>query len=342
MDLISIIVPIYNTEKYLNRCIDSIINQTYKNLEIVLVDDGSTDKSGVICDDYAKSDSRIKVIHKENGGVSSARNVGIDNATGEYIMFVDADDELCLNAIEYIMELSKKNNADLICFQMKELEDIDDVNVNIFHKKIYSDIYINSSNISNGFFELYSNSNLFSPCNKLYKKSVVKNNNLKFDTKLSLLEDFEFNIRYMRVIESIYSVDEELYIRHWMPQSIESKGRFSFNQIPYIEYIQNAFLKYLKEKNIEMQPLYYSEYICCIDVARMWNLKNPNYTFFEKYKMNNDIFKSKIFKESLKYRKETWKTKVRVFLYKTNYLFILPLDLLGILKTKQKNRRIGL
>ena len=82
-NLISIIVPIYNVEKYLKKCIDSIINQTYKNLEIILVDDGSPDNCGKICDEYAKKDNRIKVIHKENGGVSSARNVGVENATGE-------------------------------------------------------------------------------------------------------------------------------------------------------------------------------------------------------------------------------------------------------------------
>ena len=91
-DLISVIVPVYNVEKYLNKCIDSIINQTYKNLEIILVDDGSQDSSGKICDEYTKKDNRIKVIHKENGGVSSARNIGLNNATGEWIAFIDADD----------------------------------------------------------------------------------------------------------------------------------------------------------------------------------------------------------------------------------------------------------
>lgn len=89
---ISIIIPIYNVEKYLKRCIDSIVNQTYKNTEIILVNDGSPDNCGEICDEYAKIDSRIKVIHKENGGLSSARNAGIDISSGEYIMFVDSDD----------------------------------------------------------------------------------------------------------------------------------------------------------------------------------------------------------------------------------------------------------
>ena len=90
--LISVIVPIYNVEKYLTKCIESIINQTYKNLEIILVDDGSPDKSPIICDEYAKKDNRIKVIHKKNGGLSDARNYGMSLATGEYISFIDSDD----------------------------------------------------------------------------------------------------------------------------------------------------------------------------------------------------------------------------------------------------------
>ena len=91
-DLISVIVPIYNVEKYLRRCVDSILNQTYKNLEVVLVDDGSPDACPAICDEYAQKDKRIKVVHKQNGGVSSARNTGLDFATGDYIAFVDRDD----------------------------------------------------------------------------------------------------------------------------------------------------------------------------------------------------------------------------------------------------------
>lgn len=110
-DLISVIVPVYNVEKYLNRCIDSIINQTYKNLEIILVDDGSPDNCGKICDEYAKKDSRIKVIHKENGGLSDARNAGINISIGKYITFVDSDDYLELNFIETLYNLNKKNNT---------------------------------------------------------------------------------------------------------------------------------------------------------------------------------------------------------------------------------------
>lgn len=114
--LISVIVPVYNVEKYLRQCLDSIINQTYRNLEIILVDDGSTDSSGIICDEYAQIDARIKVIHKENGGLSSARNAGLDVCIsgGDYVAFVDSDDWLELDMYERLYETSKKYNADIV------------------------------------------------------------------------------------------------------------------------------------------------------------------------------------------------------------------------------------
>lgn len=111
MDLITIIVPVYNVEQYLSRCIDSLIKQTYKNIEIILVDDGSTDLSGKICNEYANRNKSIKVIHKKNGGLSSARNVGLKNATGKYVGFVDSDDWVTPDMFEYLYHLLKKTNT---------------------------------------------------------------------------------------------------------------------------------------------------------------------------------------------------------------------------------------
>ena len=117
-DLISVVVPVYNVEKYLRRCVDSIISQTYNNLEIILIDDGSPDLCGEICDTYALADSRIKVIHKQNGGLSDARNCGIEISSGKYIAFVDSDDFIAAEYIEYLYGLLKKNKADISCCSM--------------------------------------------------------------------------------------------------------------------------------------------------------------------------------------------------------------------------------
>ncbi|MGM9600387.1 MAG: glycosyltransferase family 2 protein [Faecousia sp.] len=112
--LISVIIPVYNVEKYLQRCLDSVIEQTYKNLEVILIDDGSTDHSGEICDDYAAKDVRIHVIHQENQGVSAARNKGLDNVKGEYITFVDSDDYIVNDMIAELLRLSEEEHADIV------------------------------------------------------------------------------------------------------------------------------------------------------------------------------------------------------------------------------------
>ena len=116
---VSVIIPVYNVEKYLDRCVESVLDQTYKDLEIILVDDGTKDNSGIICDKYANKDSRIIVIHKENGGLSSARNVGIEIATGSAFFFLDSDDYLAIGCIEKMVSIMEENNADISIVQMK-------------------------------------------------------------------------------------------------------------------------------------------------------------------------------------------------------------------------------
>ena len=112
--ILSIIVPVYNVEQYLPRCIDSILNQTFATFELILVDDGSTDRCSIICDEYTKKDNRIKVIHKKNGGLSDARNVGIEKAKGKYISFIDSDDFIIDKTYEILVLEAEKNNLDVI------------------------------------------------------------------------------------------------------------------------------------------------------------------------------------------------------------------------------------
>lgn len=125
-DLISVVVPIYGVEEFLDNCVQSIFRQSYSNLEIILVDDGSPDRCGVMCDDYAKKDVRIKVIHKPNGGLSDARNAGIDIATGKYITFIDSDDYFSPDAIEYLYKLVKDHDADVSIGALKKTTSLSD------------------------------------------------------------------------------------------------------------------------------------------------------------------------------------------------------------------------
>lgn len=141
---ISVIIPVYKTEKYIHKCLDSVLNQTYKNLEVILVDDGSPDNCPVICDEYAQKDSRIKVFHKENGGLSSARNLGLDNMTGDYVSFVDSDDYIESDMIETMLNQLKSKNGDIaICLAKNDDEKRfeGDIYKNILEDRIGSQVW---------------------------------------------------------------------------------------------------------------------------------------------------------------------------------------------------------
>ena len=168
MDLISVIVPVYNVEKYLRRCIDSIINQTYTNLEIILVDDGSPDNCGKICDEYADKDSRIKVIHQQNGGLSAARNAGLDIATGDYIGFVDSDDYIAPEMYEKLYEALVQSDADVSICNFQRVDE--EGNRLKTREKINNDIFTNYQALT----ELQGNKGLcfIIVCNKLFNKAL--------------------------------------------------------------------------------------------------------------------------------------------------------------------------
>jgi len=175
--LISVIVPVYNVEKYLERCLDSIIHQTYTHLEIILVDDGSPDRCPEICDEYAEMDSRIIVIHKENGGISDARNVGMDAATGEWITFVDSDDWIEPEHIMSMIELHENTS----CIMVSDVNRIAESQERIIAKFIYQR---SESTINESVFGYV--------WNKLYPRSLI--DGIKFDRDVRYAEDLIYNL----------------------------------------------------------------------------------------------------------------------------------------------------
>lgn len=198
-DLISIIVPIYNVEKYLHRCIDSIINQKYKKLEIILVDDGSVDKSGSICDEYVQKDNRIKVIHKQNGGLGFARNSGLEMATGKYITFIDGDDYIGDSHIEKMYMLVKKTGSDTcIAGFTKVYSDRQEKHLSVCSGKIYKE------DITKEILPRMCGANLqggdyieMSVCMVLFSNEIIQQNHLKFVSEREYIsEDLVFDFEY--------------------------------------------------------------------------------------------------------------------------------------------------
>ena len=170
MDKVAIIIPVYNAGEFLKYSVESVLNQTYSNLEIILVNDGSKDNSGLLCDGYAEKDSRVKVIHKENGGLSSARNTGVENATADWIMFLDSDDYYDLKAVEYLVALRDKYAVDLVVTSIVEVR-------NYQTELNTDDISLGNSEKLDRYTGLvrmfYGNSVGTHPGGKLYKKEIL-------------------------------------------------------------------------------------------------------------------------------------------------------------------------
>ncbi len=195
---ISVIVPIYNTEKYLDACFVSITNQTYKNLQIILVDDGSPDRSGGICDTWAKQDSRIQVIHQENAGVSAARNAGLQLAVGELISFVDSDDVLPFDAYEQL--LGSWSQKDLV---MGRMELMQEDGTSIPNHQILPPPWFSLNDFIKELFEEKQCCYLGYLWDKLLKKSIIQDNDIRFDSAIKLNEDRLFLLEYLLHCSSI-------------------------------------------------------------------------------------------------------------------------------------------
>lgn len=211
---VSVIVPVYNVEKYLRRCLDSIINQTYQNLEIILVDDGSPDKCGAICDEYAEKDDRIVVIHKPNGGVSSARNVAIKESTGKYIVFIDSDDFVLPNYIAHLMSAGNRDYVAAGCYVQNKQNEWSEWR-NHPQKTSISQVKSNP--------ELINTIPTGTVWARRYKRELIVSHSLSFHSDITRGEDTLFNCCYLKSCETISVIDAVDYMYQYNSTSATSK-----------------------------------------------------------------------------------------------------------------------
>lgn len=200
---VSIIVPVYKAEDYLSRCIDSILNQSHLNIELILVNDGSPDNSGSICDNYAEKDDRVIVIHQKNMGVSMARNAGIDMATGEYLQFVDSDDYLDPHMTEQLVGGINTTHSDLVICGVNMVTDPNRFEDTVVRYSIPLKTY-NVRDLLESLFIEYPLIIICGPWNKLFRTKIIKENKIKFDPNLSLGEDTVFNTEVLRRCRHVY------------------------------------------------------------------------------------------------------------------------------------------
>lgn len=208
MEMISVIVPVYKVEKYLHKCIDSIRNQTYTNLEIILVDDGSPDNCGKICDEYATLDDRIIVIHKENGGLADARNFGIDKATGQYLSFVDSDDYIHPQMYERMMQAMTQSDADIVISDLNMIPEAKEVEFPKLEGNVNLQI-LNRHDIQNRYFENTPESIYFTVAwNKLYKRKCFKTYRYPHGR---LHEDEFVTFKTLYEADNVVAIEDKLY-----------------------------------------------------------------------------------------------------------------------------------
>lgn len=300
--LVSIIVPVYNTEAYIKRCLDSIINQNYRNLEIILINDGSTDNSPAMCDFYAETDSRIRVIHKENGGQSSARNAGLDVCNGDYISFIDSDDWIEPGMYATLLEQLEKYDASLaVCGRYDAYEDADG-------KKVGKSIE------NSGLFDAYDvlpemavgRLSDFSVCDKLYRKDLWQNTRFP---EGEIYEDFAVMYKVLIAAERVVLCNKPFYVYfHRKNSTVTSGFREALTDYPrqtkrfildisewYPEYTDYAVWAHIKALQCVLISLLksdkatylshgslYKEYIRDIREYRLVWMKSALFTAFDR------------------------------------------------------------
>lgn len=250
--LISIIIPTYNAESSIDICLKSIKNQTFRNFEAIIIDDGSIDNTIAIAKEAIEMDCRFEIIKQKNKGVSEARNKGINISQGDYIMFLDSDDWIEGNTLEILYKELKLNNSDYIIFGIIE----DYWNGGILYKSkidsINNKIEIEVSEMNKYFIYLFNSINLAAACNKLIKTSIVKENNLKFNTNMILYEDFEFNLRVLKKIKYLKVIPNILYHYNLKMDIVPLSKRKKINIGEDIHYLNSTlidFIEYIKLEN---------------------------------------------------------------------------------------------
>lgn len=293
MNRITVIVPIYNIDaKHLRMCIESIIEQTLKEIEIILVDDGSTKENAMICDEYSKIDNRIKVIHKKNAGVSAARNEGVRQSTTKYIMFVDGDDwiekECCQTAYNYMIQNSK---VELVCFNYYKKYRDKEEKIKIFNNKKL----INCQEKKKNYYDMKI---LGSTCMKLYAKKIIENQ--YFNETLTNGEDVEFNFRVFKNIKYIFCIDESFY--HYRIQNESSVRKYNVDMIENYEKTLKAMkIDLCQDEEIMRINAYYSfgavaYLLICLN--GIFSVENK-ISYLKKIEQIKELSKKDLFKEIL-------------------------------------------
>lgn len=279
MSKISIIIPVYNTEEYLPRCIESVLRQTYGDWELLLVDDGSKDNSGNICDCYARQDSRIRVIHNQNQGPAASRECGVKNTEGEFVMFVDSDDWLDENMLQIMYRQMGESGAGIVCCIFKNIN----AKGKVFHPQLFSEECIDCRTAEECIYQMHHTRYLTgSPCTKLFRRELFRD--IDFHNNVTIGEDYSMIVQLVEKAECVRIISKELYFRFMRKGSISHGG--------YTERHRQAFDNYmqLRQRLVEKYPglsadivAFHTEYEMAV-ITAMCRSNQYDYEVIEKLK----------------------------------------------------------
>lgn len=307
--LFSIIVPVYKAEEYLKECVDSVLGQTYTDIELLLIDDGSPDNSGRLCDEFAEKDSRVKVFHKENGGTHTARNLGIEKSAGEYLMFMDPDDWLDLDTVELLAKRIEQEDPDVVRFNfVKEFAKGSVKKKNTFLKEtVYRQEELDEirrQSVGLVFEEMRHPENLnflASVCFNAYRKSTVVDNGISFYSirELGTFSDGLFNIEFYLHCNSFLFIDKDFYhYRKTNAGSATSNYREGF--LEKQELLFSKIRELIAESGVENIELAYNNRVAIGTMELCLNALRSDLGCFKKYKEIKRILKNKTQRDALK------------------------------------------
>ncbi len=233
MSKISVIIPVYNTKPYLSRCIDSVLRQTYEDWELILVDDGSTDGSEKICDEYVQSDPRIRSFHRHNQGPAASRSLGIREALGSFIMFVDSDDWLDEGILQIMYENMQDTGAGMVCCIFKDIDD----NGKVSHPQRFREEYIDCETAEECMYQMHHTRHLTgSPCTKLFRKELF--DGIDFCSNVTIGEDYAMIVQLAQKAGYVRILSQELYFRYVRKGSISHGGYTKRHRQAFDNYMQ--------------------------------------------------------------------------------------------------------
>ncbi|MDD6808023.1 MAG: glycosyltransferase [Oscillospiraceae bacterium] len=340
--LVSVIAPVYGVEKYIPRAVESLQSQTYNNWELFLVDDGSKDNSGKVCDEYAKKDTRIKVIHKENGGAPSARNIAIGQAEGKYMFFMDPDDWAESKMLEDLVDTAEYHNSQLVVCGFYIDTYYSDTDKYQQEQAVPTHYFKTQQEFREYAYKMFDASLLYAPWNKLVRADFIKENNLIFPN--TFWDDLPWNLSVVRNVERVSVIDKKYY--HFIRQRQESEGaKYRDNLYEKREEEQDWMEELFKYWNIDTEETreflsrrYVERAIGCIE-----NITNPNckLPILKKIETIFKIINSKRIRYALKIAQPNSKyMKIMLLPMKLRLPFLTYLEGIVISFVKKRSTRI--